>query len=170
MKSKRLTLSVLGMVVAVANALACTNLIVGKNASTDGSTIVSYSADSYGLFGELYHYPAGVHKKGTLMDVHEWDTGKYLGRIEQARQTYNVIGNINEFQLTIAETTFGGRPELVDTTGIIDYGSLIYLGLQRARTAREAIKVMTDLVQEYGYYSSGESFTIADPNEIWIME
>ena len=170
MKSKRLTLSVLGMVVAVANALACTNLIVGKNASTDGSTIVSYSADSYGLFGELYHYPAGVHKKGTLMDVHEWDTGKYLGRIEQARQTYNVIGNINEFQLTIAETTFGGRPELVDTTGIIDYGSLIYLGLQRARTAREAIKVMTDLVQEYGYYSSGESFTIADPNEVWIME
>ena len=170
MKSKRLTLSVLGMVVAVVNALACTNLIVGKNASTDGSTIVSYSADSYGLFGELYHYPAGVHKKGTLMDVHEWDTGKYLGRIEQARQTYNVIGNINEFQLTIAETTFGGRPELVDTTGIIDYGSLIYLGLQRARTAREAIKVMTDLVQEYGYYSSGESFTIADPNEIWIME
>ena len=104
------------------------------------------------------------------MDVHEWDTGKYLGQIEQARQTYNVIGNINEFQLTIAETTFGGRPELVDTTGIIDYGSLIYLGLQRARTAREAIKVMTDLVQEYGYYSSGESFTIADPNEIWIME
>ena len=170
MKSKRLTLSVLGMVVAVANALACTNLIVGKNASTDGSTIVSYSADSYGLFGELYHYPAGVHKKGTLMDVHEWDTGKYLGRIEQARQTYNVIGNINEFQLTIAETTFGGRPELVDTTGIIDYGSLIYLGLQRARTAREAIKVMTDLVQEYGYYSSGESFSIADPNEVWILE
>ena len=111
MKSKRLTLSVLCMVAAVAHALACTNLIVGKNASTDGSTIVSYSADSYGLFGELYHYPAGVHKKGTLMDVHEWDTGKYLGQIEQARQTYNVIGNINEFQLTIAETTFGGRPD-----------------------------------------------------------
>ena len=111
-----------------------------------------------------------MHKKGTWIDVHEWDTGKYLGRIEQARQTYNVIGNMNEFQLTIGETTFGGRPELVDTTGIIDYGSLIYLGLQRSRTAREAIKVMTELVQEYGYYSSGESFTIADPNEIWIME
>ena len=154
----------------VVNAFACTNLIVGKNASADGSTIVSYSADSYGLFGELYHYPAGMHKKGTWIDVHEWDTGKYLGRIEQARQTYNVIGNMNEFQLTIGETTFGGRPELVDTTGIIDYGSLIYLGLQRSRTAREAIKVMTELVQEYGYYSSGESFTIADPNEIWIME
>ena len=167
---KRLTLSVALVVAAVANAFACTNLIVGKNASTDGSTIVSYSADSYGLFGELYHYPAGVHKKGALIDVHEWDTGKYLGRIEQARQTYNVIGNMNEFQLTIGETTFGGRPELVDTTGIIDYGSLIYLGLQRSRTAREAIKVMTELVQEYGYYSGGESFTIADPNEIWIME
>ena len=170
MKSKRLTLSVLFVVAAVANALACTNLIVGKNASADGSTIVSYSADSYGLFGELYHYPAGMHKKGTLIDIHEWDTGKYLGQIEQARQTYNVIGNMNEFQLTIGETTFGGRPELVDTTGIIDYGSLIYLGLQRSRTAREAIKVMTELVQEYGYYSGGESFTIADPNEIWIME
>lgn len=167
---KKLTLSVALAVATVVNAFACTNLIVGKNASADGSTIVSYSADSYGLFGELYHYPAGVHKKGTWIDVHEWDTGKYLGRIEQARQTYNVIGNMNEFQLTIGETTFGGRPELVDTTGIIDYGSLIYLGLQRSRTAREAIKVMTELVQEYGYYSSGESFTIADPNEIWIME
>lgn len=145
---KKLTLSVALAVATVVNAFACTNLIVGKNASADGSTIVSYSADSYGLFGELYHYPAGMHKKGTWIDVHEWDTGKYLGRIEQARQTYNVIGNMNEFQLTIGETTFGGRPELVDTTGIIDYGSLIYLGLQRSRTAREAIKVMTELVQE----------------------
>ena len=107
---KRLTLSVMLVVAVVANTFACTNLIVGKNVSTDGSTIVSYSADSYGLFGELYHYPAGMHKKGTLIDVHEWDTGKYLGQIEQARQTYNVIGNMNEFQLTIGETTFGGRP------------------------------------------------------------
>ena len=170
MKSKRLTLSVLCMVAAVAHALACTNLIVGKNASTDGSTIVSYSADSYGLFGELYHYPAATYKKGTMLDVYEWDTGKYLGKIEQARQTYNVIGNMNEYQVTIGETTFGGRPELADSTGIIDYGSLIYIGLQRSRTAREAIRIMTDLVQEYGYYSEGESFTIADPNEIWIME
>ncbi len=170
MNIKRLTLTLL-LVTAVATYLpACTNLIVGKNASTDGSTIVSYSADSYGLFGELYHYPAAVYPKGTMMDIHEWDTGKYLGQIEQARQTYNVIGNMNEFQLTIGETTFGGRPELVDTLGIIDYGSLIYLALQRSRNAREAIKVMTELVQEYGYYSSGESFTIADPNEIWIME
>ena len=168
--NKKLILCAAFLVVAVANAFACTNLIVGKNASADGSTIVSYSADSYGLFGELYHYPAATYKKGTLLDVYEWDTGKYLGKIEQARQTYNVIGNMNEFQVTIGETTFGGRPELVDSTGVIDYGSLIYIGLQRSRTAREAIKIMTDLVQEYGYYSSGESFTIADPNEIWIME
>lgn len=151
-------------------AVACTNFIVGKNASTDGSVFVSYSADSYGMFGFLAHYPAGKWDKGTMLPVHEWDTGKYLGEIEQAPVTYNVIGNINEYQLAIAETTFGGRPELVDTTGILDYGSLIYITLQRARTAREAIKVMTDLVKEYGYYSSGESFSIADPNEAWIME
>lgn len=167
---KKLTILVLIIALSVAQALACTNLIVGKNASTDGSTIVSYSADSYGLFGELYHYPAATYKKDAMLKVYEWDTGKYLGEIKQAKQTYNVIGNINEYQLTIAETTFGGRPELVDTTGIIDYGSLIYITLQRSRTAREAIKVITDLVQEYGYYSSGESFTIADPNEVWIME
>ena len=170
MKFRKLTLTVILMAAAMMKAPACTNLIVGKNASTDGSTIVSYSADSYSLFGELYHYPAGVHPKGTMINVYEWDTGKYLGQIEQARQTYNVIGNMNEFQLTIGETTFGGRPELVDTLGLIDYGSLIYLGLQRSRTAREAIRVMTDLVEEYGYYSSGESFTIADPNEVWILE
>ena len=170
MKCKRLILAAMLTAIGVGRASACTNLVVGKNASTDGSTIVSYSADSYSLFGELYHYPAGMHAKGTLINVYEWDTGKYLGQIEQARQTYNVIGNMNEFQLTIGETTFGGRPELTDTTGIIDYGSLIYLALQRSRNAREAIKVMTELVQEYGYYSSGESFTIADPNEVWIME
>ncbi len=150
--------------------MACTNLIVGKNASADGSTIVSYSADSYGLFGELYHYPAATYPKGTMLKVYEWDTGKYLGEIEQARQTYNVVGNMNEYQVTIGETTFGGRPELVDPTGIIDYGSLIYITLQRSRTAREAVKVMTELVQQYGYYSSGESFTVADPTEVWILE
>ena len=170
MNLKRITLFAVFACAVLLSAWPCTNLIVGKNASADGSTIVSYSADSYGLFGELYHYPAGMHKKGTMIDIYEWDTGKYLGQIEQARQTYNVIGNMNEFQLTIGETTFGGRPELVDTTGIIDYGSLIYLALQRSRTAREAIKVMTDLVEEYGYYSSGESFTIADPTEVWVME
>lgn len=168
--NKKLFFCAAFLLAAVANVFACTNLIVGKNASADGSTIVSYSADSYGLFGELYHYPAATYKKGTMLDVYEWDTGKYLGKIEQARQTYNVIGNMNEYQVTIGETTFGGRSELADSTGIIDYGSLIYIGLQRSRTAREAIRIMTDLVQEYGYYSSGESFTIADPNEIWIME
>lgn len=168
--NKKLILCAAFLTAAVADTFACTNLIVGKNASADGSTIVSYSADSYGLFGELYHYPAVTYKKGTMLDVYEWDTGKYLGQIEQARQTYNVIGNMNEHQVTIGETTFGGRPELADSTGIIDYGSLIYIGLQRSRTAREAIRIMTDLVQEYGYYSGGESFTIADPNEIWIME
>lgn len=167
---KKLTLFVALLTAIAADSFACTNLIVGKNASTDGSTIVSYSADSYGLYGELYHYPAATYKKGTMLKVYEWDTGKYLGQIDQAHQTYNVIGNMNEYQVTIAETTFGGRPELADSTGLIDYGSLIYIGLQRSRTAREAIKVMTELVQQYGYYSEGESFTIADPNEIWIME
>lgn len=167
---KRIILCAATLLLALANTFACTNLIVGKSASADGSTIVSYSADSYGLFGELYHYPAATYPKGAVLKVYEWDSGQYLGSIAQAQQTYNVIGNINEYQVTIAETTFGGRPELTDSTGIIDYGSLIYIGLQRSRTAREAIKVMTELVQKYGYYSGGESFTIADPNEIWIME
>lgn len=168
--NKKLIVTAALWVAMTAQALACTNLIVGPKASADGSSIVSYSADSYSLFGELYHYPAMKHAKGTMREVYEWDTHKYLGKIEEARETYNVIGNMNEFQLTIAETTFGGRPELQDSTGIIDYGSLIYIGLQRSRTAREAIKVMTDLVQQYGYYSSGESFTIADPTEVWVME
>ena len=115
---KRIILSAVLSLAALANSFACTNLIVGKNASTDGSTIVSYSADSYGLFGELYHYPAATYPKGTMLKVYEWDTGKYLGEIEQARQTYNVTGNMNEFQVTIGETTFGGRPELADSTEI----------------------------------------------------
>lgn len=149
---------------------ACTNLIVGKKASTDGSVIVSYSADSYGMFGFLCHYPAATHPAGAMRDIYDWDSGKYLGQIKEAKQTYNVIGNMNEYQVTIGETTFGGRHELVDSTGVMDYGSLIYVALQRSRTAKEAIKVMTDLVKEYGYCSSGESFSIADPNEVWIME
>ena len=155
-----------------ANILAypCTNFFVGKNASTDGSTFISYAADSYNLFGELYHWPAKKYNAGEMLKVYEWDTGKYLGEIDQALQTYNVIGNMNEYQLAIGETTFGGRSELVDSTGIIDYGSLIYITLQRAKNAREAIKVMTDLVSKYGYYSGGESFSIADPNEVWVME
>ena len=163
-------MAVVMLAVFVVNGWACTNFIVGKKASADGSVIVSYSADSYGMFGWLYHYPAATHPDGAMRDIHDWDTGKYLGQIKEAKQTYNVVGNMNEYQVTIGETTFGGRPELVDTTGIMDYGSLIYVALQRSRTAKEAIKVMTDLVKEYGYYSSGESFSIADPNEAWIME
>ena len=170
MKMKRLLLAVLLLTAYMANGWACTNFIVGKKASADGSVIVSYSADSYGMFGYLCHFPAAQHAPGTMRDIYDWDSGKYLGKIKEAKQTYNVIGNINEFQVTIGETTFGGRPELVDSTGIMDYGSLIYVALQRSRTAKEAIKVMTDLVKEYGYYSSGESFSIADPNEAWIME
>ena len=155
---------------SIAHSTACTNFLVGKNATTDGSTFISYAADSYYLFGALYHYPASVNAPGTMRDVYEWDTGKYLGKITEAERTYNVIGNMNEYQVSIGETTFGGRSELIDTTAIIDYGSLMYIALQRSRTAREAIKIMTDLVAEYGYYSSGESFSIADPNEVWVME
>ncbi len=149
---------------------ACTNLLVGKGASADGSTMVTYSADSYCLYGELYHWPAANYPEGTMLDVYEWDTGKYLGRIPQVRQTYNVIGNMNEHQLCIAETTYTGREELQDSTGIMDYGSLIYITLQRAKTAREAIQVMTGLVEKHGYYSTGESFSIVDKNEVWILE
>lgn len=149
---------------------ACTNLIVGKKASVDGSVLVSYNADDYGMFGHLCHYPAGTHKKGEMRKIFDWDTGEYHGEIPEAPVTYNVIGNINEFQLSIAETTYGGREEMVDTTGILDYGSLIYVTLQRAKTAREAISVMTSLVEKYGYCSEGETFSICDPNEAWIME
>lgn len=164
------TLLILGMIASFTYSNACTNFLAGKAATLDGSTLISYSADSYFLFGALYHYPAATHAPGALLDIYEWDTGKYLGKIKQAEKTYSVIGNMNEHQLAIAETTFGGRPELVDTTGIMDYGSLIYVTLQRAKTAREAIRIMSELVTEYGYYSSGESFSIADPNEVWIME
>lgn len=153
-----------------ASGWACTNLIVGKKASTDGSVIISYAADSYGLFGFLCHYPAATHPAGAMRSIFDWDTGEYHGQIKEAKQTYNVIGNMNEYQVSIGETTFGGRAELADSTGVMDYGSLIYVALQRSRTAKEAIKVMTDLVKEYGYCSEGESFSIADPNEVWIME
>lgn len=166
---KRLPL-MLGMLAMAICAMPCTNLIVGKNASADGSVMCSYSADDYGMFQNLCHYPAGKHSKGEMRKIYSWDTNEYLGQIPEASETYNVIGNINEFQVTIAETTFGGRHEMVDTTGLIDYGSLMYIGLQRSRTAREAIKVMTGLAEEYGYCSEGETFTICDPNEAWIME
>ena len=167
---KKLFLTVVTLLAAITSGMACTNLIVGKAASADGSVIVSYSADSYGMYGYLCHYPAAVHAEGTWREVLDWETGRYTGRIPEAAQTYNVVGNINEYQVTIAETTFGGREELVNPEGIIDYGSLIYIALQRSKTAREAIDVMTSLVEEYGYNSGGESFTVADPNEVWIME
>ena len=154
----------------VASAFACTNFIVGKKASTDGSVICSYNADSYGAYMPLYHYPAAKHQKGDKRKVYEWDTNKYLGEIDEALETYNVVGNINEWQVTIGETTYGGREEMADSTGIIDYGSLIYIALQRSKSAREAIQVMTSLVEQYGYCSAGETFTLCDPNEAWIME
>jgi dipeptidase len=155
---------------ALSPALACTNFIVGKNASVDGSVLCSYNADDYGMFVGLCHYPAGKHAKGEMRKIVDWDTHAVLGEIPEAPETYNVIGNINEYQVTIGETTYGGREEMVDTTGLIDYGSLIYIGLQRSKTAREAIKTMTSLAEKYGYRSEGETFTICDPKEAWILE
>lgn len=149
----------------------CTNFLITRGASVDGSTMVTYSADSHNLYGELYFQPAQDHPEGAMRDIYEWDTGKFLGKIPQPRHTYSVVGNMNQFQLAIGETTFGGREELATQEGaIMDYGSLIYVTLQRAKTAREAIQVIADLVEKYGYYSSGESFSIADPNEVWLME
>ena len=153
-----------------ANSEACTNFIVGKAASKDGSVICTYNADDYGMFIGLCHYPAAKHAKGEMRKVIDWDTKEYHGEIPEAPETYNVIGNINEYQVTIGETTYGGREEMVDSTGILDYGSLIYIALQRSKTAREAISVMTTLAETYGYNSEGETFTICDPNEAWIME
>ncbi len=153
-----------------ADALACTNMLVGKKASVNGSTMISYNADSHTLYGELYFTPAADHAPGAMRKVIEWDTNKPLGEIPQPAHTYRVVGNVNEWQVTIAESTWGGRHNLSDENGIIDYGSLIYIALERSKTAREAIDVMTSLVSEYGYYSSGETFSIGDPNEIWVMD
>jgi dipeptidase len=149
---------------------ACTNFIVTKGASVNGSTMITYSADSHVLYGELYFWPARDYPAGTMLDVYEWDTNKHMGKIPQVAHTYSVVGNMNEHQLSIGETTYGGIEGMVDTTAIVDYGSLIYITLQRAKNAREAIKVMSDLVSKYGYASEGESFSIADPNEAWIFE
>ncbi len=149
---------------------ACTSFLVGKKASADGSVMITYAADSHNLYGELYHWPAAKWPKGSMLEIREWDSNKPLGKIPQVEETYNVVGNMNEHQVAITESTFGGRPELEDSTGIMDYGSLIYVSLQRAKSAREAIHIMTSLVKEHGYYSSGESFSIADKNEAWIME
>ena len=148
---------------------ACTNFLVSKGASADGSVMISYAADSHTLYGELYFRPAKDYPEGTFMDIYEWDTGKKLGQIKQARHTYSVVGNMNEFQVAIGETTFGGLNKQ-DTNAIMDYGSLMYITLQRAKTAREAIKIFGELTEEYGYYSEGESFSISDANEVWILE
>ncbi len=161
---------VLSILVPVAPALACTNFLITKGATVDGSTMITYAADSHELYGELYFTPAGRHAPGAMLEVYEWDTGKHLGKIAQVAETYSVVGNMNEHQVSIGETTWGGREELHDPKALVDYGSLMYIALQRAKTAREAIDVMTDMVAEYGYYSSGESFSIADPNEVWLME
>jgi len=149
---------------------ACTNVLVTKGASTDGSNMISYAADSHQLYGELYFAPAGVWNPGDMRKINEWDTGKYLGMIPQVARTYQRVGNMNEHQLIIAETTYGGRHELEDPNGVMDYGSLIYVALERAKTAREAIEVIVDLANTYGYYSSGESFSIADTEEVWVMD
>ncbi len=152
-------------------SLGCTNFLISKGATVDGSTMITYAADSHTLYGELYYQPAQDYPDGAMRDIYEWDTGKFLGRIPQPSHTYSVIGNMNEYQVAIGETTYGGREELFKQSGaIMDYGSLIYVALQRAKTAREAIEVMTSLTEKYGYASEGESFSISDPNEVWIME
>jgi dipeptidase len=158
------------LLTAPKNARACTSILVTKGATQDGSTFITYAADSHDLYGSLVVTPARDHLSGSMREVFDWDTGKYLGQIEEVAHTYAVVGNMNEHQLAIAESTFGGRDELKDPTAIVDYGSLIYIALERAKTAKEAIKVMTDLVAKYGYASSGESFSISDANEAWILE
>lgn len=167
---KRLSYLILIIAANINLLFACTNIIVTKGASTDGSVFITYSADSYQFYGDLVHYKRAIYPEGTMLSVYEWDSGKFLGKIKQAKETYNVVGNMNEFQVVIGETTFGGPEELINPKGIIDYGSLIYITLQRAKTARDAIKIMAELVDEYGYCSSGESFSIADAKEAWIME
>ncbi len=162
--------SLLTIAVMSSPSWACTNFLVTPGASVNGTAMITYAADAHVLYGELYFRPAADYPPGTLMDVYEWDTNMFLGRIPQLSHTFSVVGNMNEHQVAIGETTYGGRAELVDSTGIVDYGSLMYITLQRARTAREAINIMGELVAEHGYASSGESFSICDPNEVWIME
>ncbi len=149
---------------------ACTNFLITKGASKNGSTMITYAADAHVLYGELYFTPAADHLSGEMLDIYDWDSGDYLGQIKQIAHTYSVVGNMNEHQVSIGETTWGGRKELRDPKAKMDYGSLMYVTLQRAKTARQAIKIMADFVEEYGYYSSGESFSISDKDEVWIME
>jgi len=170
---KNTFLSIILMLAAsqVNTSFACTNFLITRGATTDGSTMITYVADSHTLYGELYYWPAADYSDSTMLNIYEWDTGKFLGKIPQIRHTYQVVGNMNEYQVAIGETTFGGRKELQTQSGaIMDYGSMIYIALQRSKSAKEAITVMTDLVKNYGYCSEGESFSIADANEVWILE
>jgi dipeptidase len=167
---KILVLALALTAVSLGRADACTNVIITKGASTDGSCMVSYAADSHMLYGELYFHPAADWKPGSMLAITDWDSYKPLGSIAQVAHTYQTMGNMNEHQLIIGETTWGGREEQADTNGVMDYGSLIYIGLQRARTAREAIDVIVSLANEYGYPSEGETFSIADPEEAWVMD
>lgn len=172
MKKILISLMAFGAILAMfpLRSSACTGLLVGKKASADGSVMISYAADSHTLYGELYYYPAAKHAAGAVRQIVEWDTGKPLGFIPEVAQTYSVVGQINEFQVAVTESTWGGREELAEPNGIMDYGSLMYIALQRSRTAREAIQVITSLVKEHGYHSTGESFSIADKNEAWVLE
>ncbi len=163
-----LVVFIIGALVEQTNA--CTNFLITKGASKDGSVMITYSADSHVLYGELYYWPSKNWPAGSMLDIYEWDTGKYLGKIPQIAHTYSVVGNINQHQVSIGETTYGGRLELADSLAIMDYGSLIYITLQRAKNAREAIFTFSQLVSDYGYASEGESFSIGDPNEAWILE
>ena len=158
----KIMVSVLAVMAFQAEGNTCTNVIVTRGATRDGSVLVSYAADSHYLYGELYYKKAADWKPGSLLEIHDWDTNRYLGDIDQVSHTYQTVGNMNEYQLIITETTWGGRPELEDKNGGIDYGSLIYITLQRAKTAREAIDVIVDLANTYGYASEGETFSIAD--------
>ena len=167
---KFLTLFAIICLLGMTKASACTNFLVTKGASVDGSTMISYAADSHVLYGELYHYPAADYPEGAMRDLYDWDSGRYLGQIPEVSHTYNVVGNMNEWQLAIGETTYGGLECLWEGEGLMDYGTLIYISLQRCKTAREAIRNIAELTAKYGYISEGESFSIADTEEVWIME
>ena len=169
---KTLSLTLMAAILAIGyEATACTNFLFTKGATKDGSTMITYAADSHTLYGELYYRKAADYPAGTMFMLVDWDSGRKLFEIPQVAHTYSVVGNMNEHQLAIGETTYGGREECwKDEVKGIDYGSLIYVTLQRAKNAREAIYWMTKLVADYGYCSEGESFSISDPNEVWILE
>lgn len=167
---KVISIAVLFLLLSVSSAFCCTNFLITKGASADGSNMISYAADSHGMYGSLYFQKAAFHKEGDMRQIYDWDSGKHLGEIPEVPHTYQRVGNINEMGVVIGETTYGGREEMVDPRGMIDYGSLIYIALERAASAREAIKVIVDLADTWGYFSEGESFSIADKDEVWVMD